>query len=239
MDIAAKKTALSHFLFNVGGVLLSLPFLFMFGDQLANYEDNPAMALANIHLIFNVTASLIFTILINPFTRFVDFLMGEGTIDFDRMELPQLADDDDFHSIKRKLDSSSAELLRFLEENYNMLTLCVETNYRGVFEAAEKRIEYMDFVKTQYLHFFASAVSAMNKKSESRALVKLINQFDYLFQIHDSITDLFEAKRVINYSYIELKSDLLILIRGLASQTLDYFDEIVREMHDKPRSTDQ
>lgn len=239
MDIAAKKTALSHFLFNVGGVALSLPFLFFYGDHLSQYEDNAAMALANIHLIFNVTASVIFTLLINPFTRFVDFLMGDGTMDFERMELPELDKEDDFETIKHKLDSSSAELLKFLEENYNLVTLSVETNYKGVFEAAEKRIEYMDFVKTQYMHFFASAVSAMNQKSESRALVKLINQFDYLFQIHDSITDLFEAKRVINDSYIELKSDMLILIRGLASQTLDYFDEIVREIHDKPRSNDQ
>lgn len=34
MDIAAKKTALSHFLFNVGGVLIFTPILFIFGDRL-------------------------------------------------------------------------------------------------------------------------------------------------------------------------------------------------------------
>jgi phosphate:Na+ symporter len=57
-------------------------------------------------------------------------------------------------------------------------------------------------------------------------LIKLINQFDYLFQIHDSTTDLFDSKRVMNAQYIELKSDVLILVRELSSQTLGFFDEI-------------
>lgn len=51
MDAAAKKTALSHFLFNIGGVLLFLPILLIFGNRLSTIDTNPAIALANIHLI--------------------------------------------------------------------------------------------------------------------------------------------------------------------------------------------
>ena len=82
------------------------------------------------------------------------------------------------------------------------------------------------------MHYFSSAVILINQKNESKALIKLINQFDYLFQIHDSINDLFKVKRVINEKYIELKSDLLLLIRGLSIKTLDVFDEITNEMLD-------
>jgi len=52
MDTAAKKTALSHLLFNVGGVLMFLPVLLIFGNKLASLTMEPAIALANIHLIF-------------------------------------------------------------------------------------------------------------------------------------------------------------------------------------------
>ena len=45
-DLAAKKTAFSHFLFNVGGVLLFLPLLLIFGGRLNELELEPAMALA-------------------------------------------------------------------------------------------------------------------------------------------------------------------------------------------------
>ncbi|MXX37155.1 MAG: Na/Pi cotransporter family protein, partial [Gemmatimonadetes bacterium] len=49
MDVAAKKTALSHFFFNVGGVLIFLPILLLFGARLNEFDANPAVALANIH----------------------------------------------------------------------------------------------------------------------------------------------------------------------------------------------
>nr|WP_297348348.1 Na/Pi symporter [uncultured Glaciecola sp.] len=239
MDIAAKKAAFSHFLFNVGGVILFFPVLLIFGYKLAEFNQNPAIALANIHLIFNVTASLIFTAFITPFTRFVDYLFGEGKMDFERIELPRLKENDNFASVKQTLDSSSEQLFRFLQENYNLVTLSIETNYKGVYDAAEKRIEYVNFLKNQYMHYFSSAVILINQKNESKALIKLINQFDYLFQIHDSITDLFEAKRVTNEKYIELKSDLLLLIRGLSIKTLDVFDEIASEMLDMQNHTEK
>jgi phosphate:Na+ symporter len=239
MDIAAKKSAFSHFLFNVGGVLLFMPIFLIFGYRLAEFDEYPAIALANIHLVFNVTTSLIFTVFINPFTHFVDYLFGEGKMDFERIELPTLEQDDNFESIKQKLDTSSEQLFRFLQENYNLVTLSIETNYKGVYDAADKRLGYVDFVKKQYMHYFSSAVILINKKAESKALIKLINQFDYLFQIHDSIQDLFEAKRITNEKFIELKSDLLLLIRGLSIKTLDVFEEIASEMLDTTKQSEK
>jgi phosphate:Na+ symporter len=68
-------------------------------------------------------------------------------------------------------------------------------------------------------------------------LIKIINQFDYLFQIHDSITDLFESKRVMKEQFIELKSDLLLVTRALSMQTLEYFNEIALAMHNNNNKT--
>lgn len=239
MDIAAKKTAFSHFLFNVGGVLLSLPILYMFGHRLAEFDQHPAIALANIHLVFNVTASLVFTIFISPFTRFVDYLFGEGKMDFERIEMPTLSEQEGIAQLKEKLDSMSLQMFLFLKENYNIVTLSVETNYKGVFEAAEKRLDYIDFVKKQYLNFFTNAVTVINKEDESKILMATINEFDYLFQIHDSIKDLFESKRIMNDKYIELKSDLLLLTRGLAIQTSEYFEDIAYDLEKSEQHDEQ
>lgn len=178
MDVSAKKAAFSHFLFNVGGVLLSLPLLYMFGYRLAEFDQHPAIALANIHLVFNVTASIVFTAFINPFTRFVDSIFGEGKMDFERIDLPVLEDVEEVSQVKVKLDQMSKEMYVFLQENYNAVALSVETNYKGVYEAAEKRLEYIDFVKKQYLHFFTSAVTVINKEDESKTLMNMIHQFE-------------------------------------------------------------
>ncbi len=230
MDIAAKKAALSHFLFNVGGVVLFTPVLLIFGHHLSDYQTNPALVLANIHLIFNLTTSLLFTLAINPFTRFVDMMLGEGKMDFERISLPVYDAQDDFPAVKTKLQQGAVELFDFLQENYSTVTLSVETNYQSVFDAAGKRLEYTQFVKKEYQHYFSEVVSLIKQEEDSRQLMKLINQFDYLFQIHDSINDLFAAKRVMKEQYIELKSDVLLIVRSLSSQTLQFFDEIANEL---------
>lgn len=232
MDIAAKKTALCHFLFNVGGVALFLPVLLIFGSRLNEVGMDPAVALAAIHLVFNVATSIIFIIFVAPFSRLIDSLMGEGKMDFQRLELPVYNPESSFAEIKPELVSNTQSLLRFLQENYSNVTLSIETNYRGVFDGAEKRLEYMNFVKREYLAYFSRVVSLVNDEQDSKDLIRLINQFDYLFQIHDSIADLFNAKKVMAEHYIELKSDVLLLVRDLSSNTLNLFDNIYRAMLD-------
>jgi phosphate:Na+ symporter len=220
MDLAAKKTALSHFLFNVGGVLIFLPIFLFYGDRLNEVKTNPAIALANLHLVFNVAASLVFIIVITPFTRFVDLLLGTGKMDFDRLVIPSFDDQATFDTVKIELRQNLIALLTFLQENYNLVTLSIESNYRSVFEAAAKRIEYINFLEREYVGYFSKVVATAKDESESRELLKLIMQFDYLNQVHDSIDDLFNSKKSMNKQYIELKSDIMLMVRELSSQTL-------------------
>ena len=226
MDAAAKKTALSHFLFNVGGVIIFLPPLLLFGDRLSGIATDPAIALANIHLIFNVVTSIIFLLLINPFVRLIDIFLGEGKMDFTRLELPALNETDRFVDIQETLNRESHNLLAFLQENYNLVTLSIETNYRGIFAAAGKRIEYIEFLKKEYMTFFSRVVTQIHDENESMELIRTVNQFDYLFQIHDSIGDLYNTKKILSKHFVELKSDTLLIIRELSSRTLILFEDI-------------
>ena len=226
MDVAAKKTALSHFFFNVGGVLIFLPILLLFGDRLNEFDANPAVALANIHLVFNVVASLIFVVLINPFTRLVDVLLGEDKMDFARLDIPTFNEQTAFETVKSDLRRNLADLLGFLQENYNLVTLSIESNYRSIFEASAKRMEYINFLEKEYVGYFAKAVTSVSHERESRELLRLHTQFDYLFQIYDSIEDIFNTKKAMSKNYVELKSDVLLMVRKLSSQTLALFDDI-------------
>ncbi len=230
MDVAAKKTALSHFFFNVGGVLIFLPILLLFGDRLNEFDANPAVALANIHLVFNVVASLIFVVLINPFTRLVDALLGEDKMDFARLDIPTFNEQSAFETVKSDLRRNLADLLGFLQESYNLVTLSIESNYRSIFEASAKRMEYVNFLEKEYVGYFAKAVSSVSHERESRELLRLHTQFDYLFQIYDSIEDIFNTKKAMSERYVELKSDILLMVRKLSSQTLALFDDIHKSL---------
>lgn len=230
MDVAAKKTALSHFFFNVGGVLIFLPLLLLFGDRLNELNANPAVALANIHLVFNVVASLIFVVLINPFTRLVDVLLGKDEMDFARLAIPTFNEQTAFETVKADLRHNLADLLGFLQESYNLVTLSIESNYRSIFEASAKRMEYINFLEKEYVSYFAKAVASISHERESKELLRLHTQFDYLFQIYDSIEDIFNTKRAMSKHYVELKSDILLMVRKLSSQTLALFDDIHKSL---------
>ena len=232
MDFAAKKTALSHFFFNVGGVLIFLPILLLFGDRLNEFDSNPAVALANIHLVFNVVASLIFVVLINPFTRLVDMLLGEDKMDFARLAIPTFNEQTAFETVKSDLRQNLTDLLGFLQESYNLVTLSIESNYRSIFEASAKRMEYINFLEKEYVGYFAKAVTSVSDERESRELLRLHTQFDYLFQIYDSIEDIFNTKKAMSKHYVELESDLLLMVRRLSSQTLALFDDIRKPLEE-------
>lgn len=230
MDLAAKKTAFSHFLFNVGGVVLFFPVFLLFGDRLNGIDTNPAVALAILHLVFNLGTSLIFIVLINPFTRLVDTLLGEGKMDFQRLEIPSFQPDMPFEAVRDGLNRNLAGLLAFLQENYNLVTLSIESNYRSVFDASAKRIDYAAFIEREYVGYFSKVVASVKDEDDSRELLRCVARYDYLFQIHDSIDDIFNTKRMMNKHYIELKSDIMLMVRELSSQTLSLFDDIGKAM---------
>ncbi len=235
MDVAAKKTALSHFIFNVGGVLIFLPILLFFGGRLNEFEANPAVALANIHLVFNVVTSLIFVVLITPFTRLIDMLLGENEMDFERLAIPTFDEQVAFEKVKSDLRQNLADFLAFLQESYNLVTLSIGSNYRSIFEAAAKRMEYINFLEKEYVGYFSKAVASVSHECESRDLLRLHTQFDYLFQIYDSIDDIFNTKKVISKHYVELKSDILLMVRKLSSHTLALFDDIRKSLAEGER----
>lgn len=228
MDLAAKKAAFSHFLFNLGGVLLFLPVFLLYGQRLNNVDAEPAVVLAAVHLVFNVGTCLVFLLLVNPFIRLVERLIGEGRMDFERLRLPSFDPDKSFELVERELDEDAVELLGFLQENYNLVTLSIETNYRSVSEAAAKRIAYTDFLEREYLTYFSQVVANVKDASQSERLLAMTTRFDYLFQIEDSIEDLFGLKRTLEGQYIEIRSDVLLMVRELSSETLGLFDDIYK-----------
>ena len=116
MDSAAKKTALSHLLFNVGGVTIALPFLLLFGGLLNEVDIDPAIMLANVHLAFNVATTMIFLAMIKPFTRLVDRMIAEDRADFQRLAVPAYDDQVGYDVVRTDLREKRNDLLAFCEK---------------------------------------------------------------------------------------------------------------------------
>ena len=241
MDAAAKKTALSHLFFNVGGVAVFLPLFLLFGDALQRFQARPDIVLANVHLVFNVGACLLFLALIRPFTALVERIVGEGKMDFPRINMPHYDAEQDFAEQKQALEANLLELFAFLQENYALVTLSIESNYRSVFEASARRLEYIDFLERDTQGCFSQFMANTSDEEQSRELLDLVTRYDYLYQVNDSVEDLYNTKVTMDQQYIELHSDVLLLVREISSQTLALFECIHRalaagekpEVHDR------
>ncbi len=147
-------------------------------------------------------------------------------MDFERLELPVFDPQTSFDAVQQRLLDNLSPLLAFLEENYNLVTLSIESNYQSLYDTASKRLEYVSFLQREYVHYFSSVVANVTDEKESQQLLDLITRYDYLFQVHDSISDLFNARRTMSKQYIELKSDLLLMVRELSGYTVALFDSI-------------
>jgi phosphate:Na+ symporter len=73
MNLYSRRAAAAHFIFNLGGVLLILPFLMPFTDLVEMIGGTEAQMVANAHLIFNLIAAAVFLLFIGQFKRIVEW----------------------------------------------------------------------------------------------------------------------------------------------------------------------
>jgi phosphate:Na+ symporter len=77
MHAAARKAALAHFLFNIIGVIVILPFIRPFGELVRSLGGDPGQQVANAHIIFNAASVLVFLVFIKPFEKTISILVKE------------------------------------------------------------------------------------------------------------------------------------------------------------------
>ena len=71
-NIGARKVAIAHFLFNVLGVIMFLPFIGEFVKFVESIGGSSQQVVVNAHIIFNLTCAIIFLILLRPFEKFIN-----------------------------------------------------------------------------------------------------------------------------------------------------------------------
>lgn len=71
----AKRAAVAHLLFNVGGLLLWAPFIPVLSQAITTSVETPGMAVATAHVLFNLSTALVFLLLLKPFAVGFDRLM--------------------------------------------------------------------------------------------------------------------------------------------------------------------
>ena len=78
MNLSAKKAAVAHFMFNLIGVLLFLPFVSRLGVFLKSIINDTDFAVANASLLFNVASAILALIFVKYFYRLVNIIVSHS-----------------------------------------------------------------------------------------------------------------------------------------------------------------
>ncbi|HIJ07307.1 MAG: Na+/Pi-cotransporter [Methanomicrobiales archaeon 53_19] len=185
LDLYARRAAAAHTLFNIGGVLLIIPFLVPFVNLIAWIGGTEAQQVANAHLVFNVIASGIFIIALHPFARLVIRLVPgeEEEILFRTV------------AIRKDMPQSPDEALPLIEEEVQHL---YEITHRAfdaaiaVFDAAKPSRAYQKAGKLELVNdyideeiekaVFVLSSQALSETEASRTvlLVRISNELERL-----------------------------------------------------------
>jgi phosphate:Na+ symporter len=226
MELAAKRAALSHILFNFGGVIIFLPFISLLSRSFSTFD--PAIALANIHLIFNLITSIIFIIFITPFSNLIMRIFPTKDQNREPIIFPNLSAEIQFEEIQTFINKGFAHFFFNLKENYHLVTLSIESNYKNIYEKVKRNTTYVDSLQKDFTHFFASLINKVDDQEQSKSIIIYINEFEYLYQVHDTLKDILEVKEYMMEMYIEMHSDMLFHYREISSRTLNIMEQLHR-----------
>jgi phosphate:Na+ symporter len=217
LDQSAKKTALAHFLFNIGGVFIFSPLLMLSPDIVNVLGNSPALILANVHFLFNISSGLLFTIYVDRFARVINFFYKNEEIEHYDPKLPEISTVEDLPQSVSNLESAMWDLLNFLKDNYGLVTLSIESNYQHVYKQVIKRSSQFEYSKKEIYRYCSQASSLSQDKLQIDQILHKIDQFDYLFQMHDSMENMLKIKEHLMERMIELNSDILMGVKEISS----------------------
>lgn len=221
MERAAKRTALAHLFFNVGGVLMFIPLLPMINNYVKDLTMPAGNILANVHLVFNITTTAVFLLLLKPFTRFIEKITHSS----EASELPELnfttvENSEQLQLAQQEMRDTRESLYTFVCETYNLTTLSIETNFSNIFEKVMKRRTHMKMLRSQCYRHFAEMMCCASDDDDSIKIMREVKRFDYIYQIDDSLEDMLQIKLNMEEMMIDLHPDVLLSIREVTTRTI-------------------
>jgi phosphate:Na+ symporter len=223
----AKRVAVAHIAFKLGGVALIVPFLGPFTALVAESAADPARQVANAHTFFNVGISLVFLPFAPLAARAIEALVpddqpGENPfrtryVDERALDQPSLA-----------LGQATREALRMADVAQGMLRDVVPVfrrDDRELLEDVERRDDQVDFLEREIKLFLARLGREAMGPDLSRREIGLISFIGNLENIGDIIDKnlmelarkkLYQARRFSDAGWAEL-----LEFHGMVSKNLE------------------
>jgi len=222
--ISGKRTALSHLLFKLAGVVLCLAILPLFVAVLKWISAGAAQQIAIGHFLFNLLIVAVFLFLLKPFARLIEKIIpGEESV----LSLwPEYIDDTCLVEPPKALDCVKKELEREITLTERMFAEA--KSITGNYQAGRRRnIIYMklalDNVRAEIVHFLWKVANVPLSPERSKRLFVFTGLNGEIGRIGDqivSIADLMKDKEQRGIGFTETARAELEEIEKLVADNL-------------------
>ncbi len=257
---AAKRTAFSHFLFNVIGVVYMLLFMPVFmklvalitpGDAdfviqtqaqansfAAEIGDKPYIArhIANTHTLFNVINTLIFLPFIGLLAKFSTLIIrGEDTMETQRV---RFIDDRVLNTPPVAIGQARRETIRMAQLTLEMLEetshFLEDNNYKRI-HILEKKEELVNILQREIMDFLVKLSQKAISPETSESLGALMNIVNDLERIGDHCENLWllgmrKYEGKISFSYMGNNE-----VVNIADRTYEFLQYVINAMHNNDK----
>jgi phosphate:Na+ symporter len=229
-SLNARRAARAHTIFNVLGVIIILPLVwiglygkfieFIFPGEISS--TNIMVHIAVAHSAFNIINALIFTVFINYLIKAACFLVRDSKKDSEMT--PQLLEENLLASPALAMELVIKELTRMAR----LAKITVSTVQKGLFDENErllqkagkneKALDEFQQAITQYLIRISEKHLATRESSEYPVLLHSVNDLEKIGDYSNNI---------IGYAHIKIKNRLTFNPEGVA-QINEMFDKLYR-----------
>jgi len=230
MDLFARRASMAHLLFNMGGVLIFLPFLIPFASLVEGFGGSAAQQVANAHLIFNLTAAIIFLLLLDPFRKLIERIVPgeEEEILFHTKYLQ----DGIPKSSSRAFILIEKEILNALDLSFKLFDQSIEFIKTGKSQSLQRVAKYenlSDFIDER----ISKALQELSRRELSKAAAErailLVRISNVIEQLGDRAQNLAYLSAEMGESGLSLSPEAIIEIEGLYRKFRENMS-IVREL---------
>ena len=223
----AKRVAVAHIAFKLGGVALVLPFLSPFTRLVASTAADPVRQIANAHTFFNVGISLVFLPFATVAARAIEGLVVDDQPGENPFK-PRYLDERALSQPSLALGQATREALRMADVVQGMLRDVVPVfrhDDRELLEDVERRDDQADFLEREIKLFLTRLERDAMGADLSRREIGLISSIGNLENIGDIIDKnlmelarkkLYQARRFSEAGWIEIME-----FHGMVSKNLE------------------
>ncbi|MEN6387394.1 MAG: Na/Pi cotransporter family protein [Candidatus Cryosericum sp.] len=226
-NVASRRTALTHFLFNSLGVVLIFPFLGPFTRLVAMTSSYLPRQVANAHTIFNVTMTCVALLLIKPFERLVRWLLPSRGSE-EETKVVQYIDERVLVTPTLALSQATNELFRMGHITYEMVDSCrlaLFENKVGLLDEVLRREDLVNAMQREITEYLTKITEHDLSEAQSARVMALMHAVNDIERVGDHATNLVEL--------IQIKDDKRLKFNAGTQQDLkEEFDHVLKTLEE-------